>query len=51
MGLSAAMHEFCLVSVSKIDPNFSSVRMFLSQGIGIVLEAIFKKFTGHKVCI
>ncbi|WAR57185.1 hypothetical protein PtB15_8B232 [Puccinia triticina] len=49
MGLSAAMHEFCLVSVSKIDPNFSSVRMFLSQGIGIVLEAIFKKFTGHKV--
>ncbi|KAI9627249.1 hypothetical protein H4Q26_017481 [Puccinia striiformis f. sp. tritici PST-130] len=29
MGLSAAMHEFCLVAVSEIDPTFSSSRMFL----------------------
>ncbi|KAA1065869.1 hypothetical protein PGT21_013600 [Puccinia graminis f. sp. tritici] len=49
MGLSAAMHEFCLVSVSRIDPTFSSFRMFLSQGIGIALEAVFKQVTGHKV--
>lgn len=50
MGLSAAMHEFCLASISSIDPTFSSVRMFLSQGIGIVMEAMFKKITGRKVC-
>ncbi|PLW22842.1 hypothetical protein PCANC_06730 [Puccinia coronata f. sp. avenae] len=49
MGLSAAMHEFCLTAVSKIDPTFASCRMFLSQGIGIVLEALFKQFTGRKV--
>ncbi|WAR54209.1 hypothetical protein PtB15_3B722 [Puccinia triticina] len=49
MGLSAAMHEFCLVAVSKIDPTFASFRMFLGQGIGIALEAIFKQVTGQKV--
>ncbi|KNE91908.1 hypothetical protein PSTG_14704 [Puccinia striiformis f. sp. tritici PST-78] len=49
MGLSAAMHEFCLVAVSEIDPTFSSSRMFLGQGVGIALEAIFKLVTGHKV--
>lgn len=49
MSLSAAMHEFCLVAVSRFDPAFSSSRMFLSQGVGIVLEAIFKKVTGRKV--
>ncbi|POW07456.1 hypothetical protein PSTT_08258, partial [Puccinia striiformis] len=49
MGLSAAMHEFCLVAVSELDPTFSSSRMFLGQGVGIALEAIFKLVTGHKV--
>ncbi|MBW0479701.1 hypothetical protein O181_019416 [Austropuccinia psidii MF-1] len=49
MMLSAAMHEFCLVSVSKPDPSYSSTKMFLIQGVGIVLEAIFQKVTGHRV--
>jgi len=49
MGLSAVMHEFCLVAVSRIDPGFASSRMFLSQGLGIVMEALYKQFTGQKV--
>ncbi|KAI8456461.1 hypothetical protein BY996DRAFT_8446616, partial [Phakopsora pachyrhizi] len=49
MMLSAAMHELCLSSVTKLDPNFNSSKMFLAQGVGMVLEAIFKKVTGRKV--
>ncbi|KAG0142499.1 hypothetical protein CROQUDRAFT_673509 [Cronartium quercuum f. sp. fusiforme G11] len=46
---SAAMHEISLVAVTKVDWKFSTTKMFLGQGLGIVLETVFKRLTGRKV--
>ncbi|EGG11258.1 uncharacterized protein MELLADRAFT_92231 [Melampsora larici-populina 98AG31] len=46
---SAAMHEIALVSITKIDWTFVTTKMFLGQGLGIVMETIYRKLTGKKV--
>lgn len=46
---SAAMHEIALVAITKIDWTFVTTRMFIGQGIGIVLETVYRKLTGKKV--
>ncbi|KAI8448096.1 hypothetical protein BY996DRAFT_4591862 [Phakopsora pachyrhizi] len=50
MFMSGALHEWGFSSAAgQMDWNFRTTKFFLMGGVGIVLEAMFKKFTGRKV--
>lgn len=38
-----------LVAVTKVDWTFATTKMFMGQGLGIVMETLFRKLTGRKV--
>ncbi|MBW0525994.1 hypothetical protein O181_065709 [Austropuccinia psidii MF-1] len=49
MFFSGIFHEYVVVASSRLDPKFSTIRVFTFFGLAMVLETYYKRITGKYV--